>query len=150
MIRPATTNELVALSDLALRSKAHWGYDEEFLSACREELTLHEDDLASKPTFVLERAGCAIGFYTLEAISEDQVELCFLFVEPGAIGQGYGRRLLEHAKGEAIARGFSIMMIQADPHVTGFYQHLGGRLVGSRPSGSLPGRMLPLLEIKLA
>jgi N-acetylglutamate synthase-like GNAT family acetyltransferase len=149
VIRPATASDVDALSTLALRSKAHWGYDEEFLSACREELTLHEDDLATRPTFVLEQAGRAIGFYTLERVTESQVELWFLFVEPDAIGQGHGRRLLEHAKAEAIARGFSTMVIQADPNATEFYQHLGGRLVGSQPSGSIPGRMLPLLEIQL-
>ena len=65
------------------------------------------------------------------------------------MGQGHGWRLLEHAKAEAIARGFSTMIIQADPNATGFYQHLGGRLVGSQPSESIPGRMLPLLEIQL-
>ena len=148
-MRPARASDVGELSALALRSKAYWGYDEEFLSACREELTLHEDDLATRPTFVLERAGRAIGFYTLESVTESQVELWFLFVEPDAIGQGHGRRLLEHAKAEAIARGFSTMIIQADPNAIEFYQHLGGRLVGSQPSGSIPGRMLPLLEIPL-
>jgi GNAT superfamily N-acetyltransferase len=149
VIRLATVDEVGALSDLALRSKAHWGYDEQFLSACREELTLHEGDLATRPTFVLEKAGSAIGFYSLEPIAERQVELWFLFVEPAEIGRGHGRRLLEHAKAEAIARGFSSMLIQADPNAVGFYQRLGGVLVGSRPSDSIPGRELPLLEIHL-
>jgi GNAT superfamily N-acetyltransferase len=149
IIRPAKTSEVDALSELALRSKAYWGYDEQFLSACREELTLHEKDLATRPTFVLEGAGRAIGFYTLELVSDSQVELWFLFIEPKEIGQGHGRRLMEHAMAEAIARGFSCMIVQADPNAAGFYQRLGGRLVGTRPSESIPGRELPVLEIRL-
>ena len=31
MLRPARPGEAAALSDLALRSKAHWGYDQAFL-----------------------------------------------------------------------------------------------------------------------
>ena len=75
MMRPAKSSDVDALSVPALRSKAHWGYDEEFLSACQEELTLHKDDLATRPTFVLERAGCVIGFYALDGVTESQVEL---------------------------------------------------------------------------
>lgn len=148
-IRPANASDVDALSKLALRSKAHWGYDDQFLSACREELTLHEHDLATRPTFVLQRAGQAIGFYTLEPITENQVELWFLFVEPNEIGEGHGRRLMEHAMAEAVERGFSSMIIEADPNAAGFYQRMGAHPVGTRPSGSIPGRELPLLEIGL-
>ncbi|MEE8490728.1 MAG: hypothetical protein V3S60_03740 [Acidimicrobiia bacterium] len=34
-IRPARRDELDLLSDLALRSKGFWGYDDDFLEACR-------------------------------------------------------------------------------------------------------------------
>ena len=40
MIRPARPEEAAALSDLALRAKAHWGYDNAFLKAYRAELTV--------------------------------------------------------------------------------------------------------------
>ena len=148
-IRPARASDVHALSELALRSKVHWGYDDQFLSACREELTLHEHDLATRPTFVLEREERAVGFYTLEPITESQVELWFLFVEPGEIGEGHGRRLIKHAMAEAVERGYSSMIIEADPNAVGFYQRMGARPVGTRPSGSIPGRTLPLLEIDL-
>ncbi len=34
-IRPAQPEEAALLSDLALRSKAHWWYDADFLASCR-------------------------------------------------------------------------------------------------------------------
>ena len=55
-IRPASAGEAAALSALALRSKAHWGYDAAFLDACRAELTLRDDELASRRTLVAEVA----------------------------------------------------------------------------------------------
>jgi hypothetical protein len=42
------------------------------------------------------------------------------------------------------------MRIEADPHAEAFYLGRGARCVGTAPSGSIPGRMLPLLEIDLS
>ena len=36
-VRPARPDEAEALTALVLRSKAHWGYDEAFTAACRDE-----------------------------------------------------------------------------------------------------------------
>ncbi|WP_245700178.1 hypothetical protein [Geodermatophilus siccatus] len=53
--RPAVPNEADALSRLALRSKGHWGYDEEFLAACRVELTLQPEQCDGVHTVVAKR-----------------------------------------------------------------------------------------------
>jgi hypothetical protein len=44
-IRTPRTDELPALGDLCLRSKAVWGYDETFMAACRAELSFEPRDL---------------------------------------------------------------------------------------------------------
>lgn len=56
LIRPARAGEARLLSELALRSKAHWGYSKEFLEAVRAELSYSEKQLQSKRArfFVLE------------------------------------------------------------------------------------------------
>jgi hypothetical protein len=41
-IRKARPDEAGELTELALRSKAHWGYDEAFMASCREELTVRK------------------------------------------------------------------------------------------------------------
>jgi len=33
------------LSNLAFRSKAHWGYSDEFMAACRDELTYSSEKI---------------------------------------------------------------------------------------------------------
>ena len=40
-------------------------------------------------------------------------------------------------------------MIQGDPNASKFYEAAGARLVGTRESGSVPGRDLPLYEIDI-
>jgi GNAT superfamily N-acetyltransferase len=72
-----------------------------------------------------------------------------LFVTPSAIGKGYGRALIEHAKREAIERSAKSLIIQSDPNAERFYQAIGGKLVGKRKSGSICSRYLPVFEIEL-
>lgn len=147
MIRPARPDELPALSALAQRSKAHWGYDEAFMRACRDELTLPPN---AQHVWVLEDpSGRPIGFHQLGLLDDERGELEMLFVEPSDIGRGYGRRLMEHAKAELARLGRRLMIIQGDPNATRFYRAAGGRQIGERPSASIPGRSLPLFELDL-
>ncbi|MER5529738.1 GNAT family N-acetyltransferase [Streptomyces sp. NPDC002677] len=140
-IRPAQDEEASFLSDLALRSKAHWGYDTEFLEACREELTLRGSELAVRRTAVAERDGSIVGFMTLEG-EPPQGVLGMMFVDPDSIGQGIGRVLFTHAVESARALGFTRFTIDADPNAEPFYEAMGGIPVGRVPSGSIPGRTL--------
>lgn len=149
MIRLASVHEAKSLSELALRSKAHWGYSDTFLQACRAELTVEESEIADHNVFVLERAGVVLGFHSLEHISSHTVELGFLFIEPAEIGFGHGRSLATHAIAEAKKRGYQTLLIQGDPNAEAFYEAIGASKVGSRESASVPGRQLPLLEVTL-
>jgi GNAT superfamily N-acetyltransferase len=89
------------------------------------------------------------GFYALKSLSDDDYELEALFVAPGHIGTGIGRALITHAKHTLSQRGAARLIIQGDPNATPFYVAAGGRQIGSRESGSIPGRHLPLFEIEI-
>ncbi|MER5639856.1 GNAT family N-acetyltransferase [Kitasatospora sp. NPDC002227] len=146
LLRPARPEEAGELSALALRSKAHRGYDETFLAACREELTLRPEDTSR--TVVAEQDGRVVGFVTLAG--EPPVgELAMLFVDPPAIGRGIGSLLHARATATATLEGFTRLTVTADPHAEAFYLARGARRTGSEPSGSIPGRELPLLTIDL-
>src|SRR5689334_1223256 len=95
-IRPARVEEAAALTDVALRSKAHWGYDAAFMDACRADLTISGDDIRQGLVFVLEEAERLIGFYALWGTGDDLL-LTDLFVVPERIGRGHGCQLWEHA-----------------------------------------------------
>jgi len=149
MIRQPRADELPALSALCLRSKGHWGYDAAFLEACRDELTIREADLARWPMAVLEEAGVPVGLVQIAA-EAGVADLMKIFVDPAAIGRGHGARLFDWAVAEARARGAERITIEADPGAAPFYESRGARIVGEAPSGSIPGRVLPLLELSLS
>ncbi|MGW2176540.1 GNAT family N-acetyltransferase [Streptomyces sp. NPDC001732] len=147
-VRPARGSEAGELSELALASKGHWGYDEEFLAACREELTLRPADIERLRTRVAEEDGRILGFTTLEG-APPQGALGMMFVAPDALGRGIGRLLFEQTAAEARGLGFVRLTIDADPNAEPFYLAMGAVRVGVTPSGSIPGRVLPLLEYDL-
>lgn len=150
-IRPARVQESQLLSELAFRSKSYWGYSPEFMEACRTELSVSNTDITS-PSFycnVGEFHGKIVGFYTLEVVSEKQFELEALFVDPKHMRQGFGKKLIEHAKLFARNAGAQSILIQSDPNAEKFYLAAGAFQVGSRESGSIPGRYLPEFKIIL-
>ena len=148
VVRPARADEHRLLSDLALRSKGHWGYGVEFLELCRAELTYSAERCGSGTVFVAEGGGRVLGFHAL-AGAPPSGELEALFVDPAHIGAGLGGRLLHHALDEAARRGFRRLVLDADPYAEPFYLHHGAHREGVVDSGTLPGRTLPHLSFDL-
>lgn len=142
-VRPARVEECALLTELAMRSKAHWGYDDAFMAACRDELTVRPSWIP-RIDVAEDGEGRVVGMIRLEA---DELE--DVFVDPAAIGAGVGRLLFEHALERAWAEGMRVLRVTADPHALGFYTSMGMQLIGEEPSGSIPGRMLPRLELLL-
>lgn len=149
VLRPATIADLAPLSELAFRSKGHWGYDDEFLAACRSELTLTKERLVSEQIVVADVDGDRMGFFAL-ALCPPRSELVDLFVEPAAIGTGVGRILWDEMLERAAAGRAAWVEIEADPNATDWYIRRGAQHIGCVPSGSIPGRELPILRFELS
>jgi GNAT superfamily N-acetyltransferase len=147
-IRRALPTEAAELTALALRSKAHWGYDAAFMAACVVPLTIAAERIAAEPFFVLEEDGRIWGYYGLR-VSGEEAELTNLFVEPEAIGRGCGKRLWAHAIEVARAAGCRRLRIESDPFAEPFYRAMGAERIGEAPSEAVPGRMIPLLTYVL-
>lgn len=142
-LRPARAGEAAELTELALRSKAHWDYSAEFLAACRSELTVAEDRL---PAVTVAAVGGAIAGFSLLEGHGAEGELAMLFVDPPWIGRGVGGRLLQAALADAGERGYRHVVLDADPGAAPFYARYGAQHLGEVPSGSIPGRTLPRLR----
>jgi GNAT superfamily N-acetyltransferase len=148
-IRDALIDDAEELTELALRSKAHWGYDAGFMEACRPELTVSRDRVLEQTIRVVESDGTIIGFASIRGEGSTW-ELLDLFVEPEHIGRGVGRALWEDAVSIARRGQGLVLRIEADPNAEPWYRRRGAVRIGEVPSGSIPGRVLPLLEFELA
>jgi GNAT superfamily N-acetyltransferase len=146
--RPAAPAEASALLDLAVRAKAHWGYDAAFLADWRAAMNITPQYLERCPGWVLEIGGQVAGFYTL-CPGAPEGELAEMFLAPERIGQGWGRRLWEHAVATARGQGWTALRIESEPYAEGFYQTMGAVRIGKRPSSVRTGRVLPVLHFAL-
>lgn len=147
-IRKARIEERDQINAMIMRSKAYWGYDEAFMDACREELSLSVERLLSDNLRVLAKENAVVG--TVELVMDGQeAHLYKLFVDPDVIGSGAGRILYEWALARAKSLSATAMLIDADPDASEFYEYMGAKIIGKTPSGSIPGRFLPLLKHEL-
>lgn len=149
-LRPARLDEALALADLAMRSKAHWGYDAAFMERCRNELTVTERHIRGALCLVAEEADEALAFIAAEISTPGEAEISLLFVAPEAMGRGVGRALIEAASAHFAGHGIEALVTAADPHAEAFYHNVGFATVGEEPSGSIPGRILPIVRRQLA
>jgi GNAT superfamily N-acetyltransferase len=145
----AMAGEASSLTTLCLRSKAHWGYDAEFMRRCVPSLTVSEQSIAQGRVLVaIDEAGRAIGTVSV-APDGDDVELGLMFVDPAAIGGGIGRALFDEAVELARRLGYRRMTILADVNAALFYERMGARFLHDAPSDAIPGRTLPFYEYDL-
>ena len=147
-LRPARPEEGAELTELCLRSKAVWGYDDAFMAACRKELTLTPASIRASQVQVAELDGRLAGVAEVKSAG-DTAQLEKLFVEPAMLRTGTGRKLLDWAKATARAAGATALVIEADPDAAEFYRRMGAVDDGVVPSGSIPGRLIPRLNLPL-
>ncbi len=143
-LRAAKPDELAELNALILRSKAVWGYDDDFMAACRDELAIAADELDETSLRIAEDAAGLVGVVQI-GISNRVGTLHKLFVDPRAQAKGVGQMLFQWALENCKAGGADVMTIDSDPGAAPFHRRMGARDDGEVPSGSIPGRMLPRL-----
>ena len=108
-IRKATGTDAPALSALALRSKAHWGYSAELLSLWSGEFEISPDFIQQNPVFVAEISGRVLG-WTAMAVHGEIAELEHMWIEPDQMRKGIGSALFAHVRQKAKSRGVKRMI----------------------------------------
>ena len=146
-IRRAQPEDHTVLSTIAYTSKGHWGYSQHLLEEWKPELTVTADDISCHQIFLIENETDVLGYYVLKIDGELGL-LDALFVHPNAIGEGLGKRLLEHCTALAKVQNVKIIRVESDPNAVLFYQSYGFLLKDKKES-SIAKRYLPVLEKSL-
>ena len=150
-LRKATGDDADALTDLAHRAKAHWGYPASWMREWDAQLTIIPGYIEMHDVWVAERDGTVVGMCALEDRGARWL-LEHVWVEPGLHGGGIGRALVFRALDTARERHARVVELLADPYASGFYERLGARHTGDVPA-PIPGareRTLPRNEFDLS
>ena len=137
-IRPAQGHEAEALSALALKAKASWGYAADTIELWKQDLSISTDAITSRPTFVAAVGDEIVGFYSLLP-SNHSWKLDHLWVLPQFMDRGIGRALVAHALKTAAGGGASSVTVDADPNAESFYLACGADRCGEVPA-PIPGQ----------
>lgn len=147
-IRRARLDEAGILTDLSMRAKRSNGYDDDFMEACRSELTVTVDRLQEGEYWIAE-ASAICGCVCLKDEGGGHGEVHAFFIDPNFQRRGIGRSLWLKVAGRAKALGIKTLDLDADPAACAFYRAMGFVEIGEAPSGSVEGRMLPRMRVEL-
>src|SRR5919108_2473269 len=105
-VRLARAGEAASLTALCVRSKAHWGYDAEFMRLSARALAVSEADIERGGVLVaFDAGGRTLGMAHVVMDAEGVADLDAMFVDPPAIGGGARRVLFDAARAVARPRG---------------------------------------------
>jgi GNAT superfamily N-acetyltransferase len=151
LIRAGSLDDAPAVSAVAYRAKAGWGYPVEWLDAWHDVLTVAPDYLAVHHSWIATRGSDVVGSCVLE-VDGARASLNHVWVIPEAQRQGVGRALVEAALASARVEGVLAVDVESDPHAEPFYLRLGARRCGQIPAPmpGAPDRVLPLLRFHLS
>lgn len=147
-IRSARPEEAEQITALVMRSKAHWGYDDEFMALAVDDLRITQEYLEKNEGFVMGTDNEMWGFSSMVR-QENEMLLDNLFIEPGFIGQGLGMKLWEHAVAFAREKGCEAIVLVSEPHAVEFYRKLGAVIIGEETSAVDENRKLPVMRFEL-
>ncbi len=146
-IQNACHSDAPILTQIAFAAKRHWQYPEEWIQLWKEDLTITEEFILQNPLFTATIGGKIVAFAALK-LEEKQYELEHLWVLPDYMGLGIGKKLVLHLKQFLQSKNIDKLEVISDPNALGFYQKMGGTVIGEWES-ALQGRSLPILEIKM-
>ena len=148
-IRRANADEADALTLVARRAKASWGYPAEWLEEWEDQLTFTPEYIRDHVTSVAEIQGHVAGVISLES-SRAEPEIAHLWVAPEYHRKGIGRALLTWAVHYAGDSGWDWLRIESDPSARAFYERMGAEYVGE-VNAPVCGtdRQLPVLRLPI-
>ncbi|MGI1768613.1 GNAT family N-acetyltransferase [Streptococcus uberis] len=143
IIKKANINQAELLSKIAFESKKYWGYSDEFMEKCREDLTVTPNYIENNLVKVIYSNQLVAGFY---AFDFNLMKLDALFVSPPFIGKKFGLLLMNDLIDELKDRQVKTFTLDSEPNALGFYKKMGAVKVGEITSSVDETRKLPLMS----
>jgi GNAT superfamily N-acetyltransferase len=148
VIRGARPDEGLRLKEIAVASKAFWGYELDKVKKWADRGDFSSEQLGKLAVFVAEADAEQIGWVSLEP-RDGPWWLEDLWIVPEWIGKGVGTRLFRRAATYARANGAAALEWEAEPNAVGFYDKMGARYLRESELSEW-GRRLSIMGVDLS
>jgi GNAT superfamily N-acetyltransferase len=146
-IREGAVADFARVREIAVASKAHWGYDLAQVEEWAEAGGFDPESLSRRLMYVAEHEGEPVGWASL--IPRGKVGwLEDLWIEPSWIGCGVGSLLFQNVADRARELGAERLEWEAEPNARGFYERMGATYVRDSEVTEW-GRVLEVLGLRL-
>jgi GNAT superfamily N-acetyltransferase len=146
-IRVPAPDEGGRLKEIAISSKAFWGYELDKVREWADRGDFSAAHLGELTVFVAEAEARAIGWSSLDDRGEVWW-LADLWIEPAWIRKGVGGRLFRHCARHAQRAGAKRLEWEADPNSIGFYERMGAKHLRDSEQSEW-GRTLSVMGVEL-
>lgn len=143
VFRRAQEMDLSATNRLMQASRAYEGEYRSILDG----YVITADQIARDHVVLAEHDSEVLGFYSL--ITGGEPELDLMFMADTAQCQGLGAGLFRHMQAEAARLGLTSVRIVSHPPSAGFYENMGARRIGMRPTSGRITWERPILKISV-
>lgn len=149
-IRQPRVDECEHMTTLCLASKKSLGYDDDFMALCVDELSITPAKLSTNEFWAYDEGGTIFGFVCIAHDGHStNAEIKSFFIGANQRGSGIGTKLWAKVLQRCKELHIKKLHLDSEPLSAGFYEKLGFRTIGEVPSGSIPNRVLPLMELQL-
>ncbi|HUH35478.1 MAG TPA: GNAT family N-acetyltransferase [Moheibacter sp.] len=125
---PATPNDAEDLSNLAKRSKRHWGYSKEAMELWNQSLTITEDFLKNHTVIKATLEDEIVGFFALEKI-QPTTRIAQYWVDTPYMRKGYGSAMFKYAQNYLKDNEVQAVTLVLDPNGLNFFKKRGAKIL---------------------
>lgn len=144
-ITKALPTDANRLTEIAWLSKSHWNYPAEWMELWRKGLTITPEMITKHDVFKLVLEDGAIVGCCVLMTEEEVLWVEHLWILPSAIGNGFGKQLLQTSLKQTVNSSHQKIKVVSDINAEVFYQKMGFETVSQYES--VPkGRFLPVME----
>lgn len=135
------------LTELAIRSKRHWGYSKEAMELWNVNLTMTEEFLNSHTVIKATLEDDIVGFFALEEI-QPTTRIAQYWVDTPFMRKGYGSAMFKYLKDFLKQNKVEKATIVLDPNGLAFFEKKGAKVL-NKIEHKVKNKFLLIVEIPI-
>lgn len=144
LARPA---DCESLSELAIRSKRHWGYSKEAMELWNVNLTITEDFINSHTVIKATLENDIVGFFALEEI-QPTTRIAHYWIDTPYMRKGYGSAMFKYLKEFLKSQNVNKATVVLDPNGLAFFEKKGAKVL-NKIEHKVKNKFLLIVEIPI-